>query len=123
MAEFHNEFNAPNYGQINQAGGDINITGGQALAATADLRAALARAGLPPDVTQVANRELDDVEQELRKPTPDKERMAARLESFTAILKSAGAFAAAGTALLGPIGVLAGFLGPLGQAALRLVRS
>lgn len=128
MAEFHNEIGA-NYGTINQAARDINQAGGnltvtnvEALAATAELRQALGRTDLSPEIRRVAEREIEDVEDELRKPEPDKERVAARLESFTAILKSAGAFAAAGAALLGPIGVLAGFLGPLGHAALELAR-
>ena len=123
MPEFHNEFNAPNYGTINQAGRDINITQVQALEATADLRAALARAELVPEDNRAAERELDDVEEELRKPDPDKQRVAARLESFTAILKSAGALAVAGAALVGPIGVLAGFLGPLGHAVVKLAEN
>jgi hypothetical protein len=123
VPEFHNEFNAPNYGTINQAARDININQAQALAATADIRAALAHAGLSPEVTRLAVRELDDVEQEIQRPNPDNQRVAARLESLTAILKSAGALAAAGVALVGPIGVLAGLLGPLGHAVAKLVES
>ena len=128
MPEFHNQIGT-NYGTINQAGRDINQAGGdltvsnvEALAAASELREALAQAGLSPEVGRVAGRELDDVESELRSPQPNKERMAARLESLTAILKSAGALAATGVALVGPIGVLAGFLGPLGHAALELTR-
>ena len=33
-----------------------------------------------------------------------------------------GALASAGAALLGPIGVIAGFLGPLGKAVVELAR-
>jgi hypothetical protein len=38
------------------------------------------------------------------------------------VLSSAGALAAAGAALLGPIGAIAGFLGPVGKAVLELTR-
>ena len=37
-------------------------------------------------------------------------------------LEAAGALATAGAALAGPVGVIAGWLGPVGAAALRLVR-
>jgi hypothetical protein len=121
VASFHNDIRT-NYGEINQAGRDINITSAEALTATAELRAALARVALTPEQGRIAAGGLDEVEQELRKAHPDKDWIATRLESFTAMLKSAGAFAAAGAALVGPIGVLAGFIGPLGDAALSLAR-
>jgi hypothetical protein len=126
VATFNNRFEGDNYGQINQAGRDVNVTNVgsslDALVATDALRAELARLGLAPDARRAAEDDLDEVERELRRPEPDRERIAGRLESLTEVLSSAGALAAAGTALLGPIGAIAGFLGPLGKAVLELTR-
>ena len=124
MATFNNRFEGDNYGQINQAGRDVNVTNVgsslDALLATDALRAELGRLGLSPEARRAAEDDLDEVERELRRPEPDREKVAGRLESLTAVLSSAGALAAAGTALLGPIGAIAGFLGPLGKAVLEL---
>ena len=126
VAEFHNEFQGPNYGTINQAGHDINVTNVsslQALAAAGELRAALAGVRLSADDSSTAHRELDEVERELRRPEPDREHVARRLETLASVLKASGALATAGMALAGPIGVLAGFLGPLGAAVVKLARA
>ena len=124
MATFNNRFEGDNYGQINQAGRDVNVTNVgsslDALLATDALRAELGRLGLSPAARRAAEDDLDEVERELRRPEPDREKVAGRLESLTGVLSSAGALAAAGTALLGPIGAIAGFLGPLGKAVLEL---
>ena len=126
MATFNNRFEGDNYGQINQAGRDVNVTNVgsslDALLATDALRAELGRLGLSPEARRAAEGDLDEVERELRRPEPDREKVAGRLESLTEVLSSAGALAAAGTALLGPIGAIAGFLGPLGKAVLELTR-
>ncbi len=127
MATFNNQFQGDNYGQINQAGRDIAIThiGDSvldALQATAVLRAALGRAGLSARDEQAARHELEEVERELRQHDPDRQKIARRLERLTETLKVAGGLAAAGAALVGPIGVIAGFLGPAGQAVVKLLR-
>ena len=126
MAEFHNEFHAEMRGTINQAGRDINVTtvsSLDALAALGRLRGGLVGAGLAPAERAAAERELDAVERELMRDDPDKAAIADRLGSATEMLKSAGALAAAGAALVGPIGVIAGFLGPIGHAVVRLTES
>jgi hypothetical protein len=125
VVEFHNEFHDANYGAINQAGRDLNITNVsslEALKAAGEVRAGLDSAELPADLRHTAHDQLDAIEGELRSPQPDKERVASRMESLTQMLKEAGALAAAGTALVGPLGVLAGFLGPLGHVVANLVR-
>jgi hypothetical protein len=125
VATFDNRFEGDNYGQINQAGRDVNVTNVgslDALLATDALRAELGRLALSPEARRAAEDDLDEVERELRRPEPDRERVAGRLESLTEVLSSAGALAAAGAALLGPIGAIAGFLGPLGKAVLELTR-
>jgi hypothetical protein len=125
VAQFHNTFQGDNYGDINQAGRDINVTtysSLDALKATGDLRTALRDVGLGPEDRRIAQQELDDVERELREPSPDRETVARKLNGLTETLKAAGAFAAAGAALFGPIGVIAGFLGPLGEAIVELAR-
>jgi hypothetical protein len=126
VATFNNRFEGDNYGQINQAGGDVNVTNVgsslDALLATDALRAELGRLDLSPETRRAAEGELDEVERELRRPEPDGEKVARRLESLTGVLSSAGALAAAGAALLGPIGAIAGFLGPVGKAVLELTR-
>lgn len=126
MAQFNNRFEGDNYGDIHQAGGDMFIVHGasseEALDATGDLRATLDRVGLAPEARRAAEDELDSMERELRKPQPESTKVAYRLNRVTEILKSAGAFASAGAALFGPIGVIAGFLGPLGEAIAEMAR-
>lgn len=125
--EFHNRFEGPNYGTINQAGRDViapSVASSslEALVAATRLRAALDGLDLSPEADRAAREDLDRVERELRTPDPDRGEIARRLQRATETLKTAGALAAAGAALVGPIGVLAGFLGPLGEAVVKLVR-
>ena len=123
MGQFHNTFQGDNYGNINQAGRDVNVTTSlEALKATDDLRAALRDLRLGAEERQAAQQELEDVEHELRQPSPDRDTVARKLNGLTETLKAAGAFAAAGAALFGPIGVIAGFLGPLGEAIVDRAR-
>ena len=123
MSPITNNFNGPNYGDFYQAEGDINISStAEARVAAKKLRAALHEAALPRETAVTAARELEQIELELRKPQPDRQRIARPLERLTATLKTAGALASAGAALIGPIGVLAGFLGPLGETAVKLAR-
>ena len=127
MAHFDNRIEGSNYGTINQAGRDVNVTNVaasslDALHAAGELRSALASLGLAPEDRRAAQQELDEVERELRRPDPDREQLAGRLRGLTQILKSAGALATAGAALFGPIGVIAGFLGPVGSAIVQAAR-
>ena len=52
---------------------------------------------------------------------PDRARIAPRLERLTRILLAAGSLASAGSALVGPLGTLAHWLGALGAPILGLL--
>lgn len=124
---FNNQFQGPIHGTVNQAGRDIITSGGasspqEALLALVQLRAALDGVELPPEADRAAREDLDAAEQELRRPEPDHGQVASRLERITETLKTAGALAAAGAGLVGPIGAVAGFLGPLGSAVVKLLK-
>ena len=78
MAQFNNRFEGANYGAINQAGRDVNITTSslEALVAAGELREVLGRLGLSSEESRAARSELDDVERELRKSDPDRGKVA-----------------------------------------------
>src|SRR5262245_5090684 len=128
MATFENAFHGPNYGTLNQAGRDMHVATVaasplDALVAATKLRREIERLDLSHDDRAAANAEVAAVERELRQLEPDTGAIAARLERATRILRSAGAFASAGVALAGPIGVIAGILGPLGHVVADAMRS
>lgn len=129
MAEISNSINGDNYGEVIQAGRDANVTkvtgAGDpldALIAVRRLRAALDGLELPSDERSAAARTVDELEAELRTAAPDREKVAGGLDRLTSLLKSAGTLAAGGAALLGPIGAIAGWLGPLGTAIANALR-
>jgi hypothetical protein len=126
MAQFNNRFEGDNYGTINQVGGDQVVIHGassaEALEAAVELRRLLRGLDLSSAERQLAEGEIDSIQKELRKDSPNKETIASHLDGFTRTLKSVGAFAAAGAALFGPIGIVAGFLGPAGDAMVRALR-
>jgi hypothetical protein len=114
-------------GVVNNVAGDQTIGQLQAglevgaLAAVGDLRSALAAAGLPEPERRAAGRAVDEVEGELRRPAPDRRRVAGRLEELAGLLGRAGALAAAADRLVPPLQHLAGWLGPAGHALLALL--
>jgi hypothetical protein len=119
-----------NAANINNVGRDQHITGGQtgmvvtpelARQAFAELRAGVKAAQLDPAISVAAETELRDVEAGLRRPEPDRARIAPRLEGLTRILLAAGSLASAGSALVGPIRTLAQWLGALGAPILGLL--
>jgi hypothetical protein len=116
------------HGDVQQSAGDIHsikVSGAEAfdaLSAAGQLRAAIASLDLVPDTRRSAEAELGHIERELSSLRPDRTEVARRLERFTAAVKAAGALATAGAALAGPVGVIAGWLGPVGATALRLMR-
>jgi len=126
-------FNIPSQqgGIINNVAGDQRIEGGQhgtyasssvdVPAALSQLRAALAAGGLPDDVMQNATAQVDEVERAATAGEPDRQRAATALEKLTRILVAAGPLATAATAFAGPLGALAGWLGPLGEGVARLI--
>jgi hypothetical protein len=129
VGDVHNSISGTVHGDAQQAGGDIHSTkvgGGtdtlDALVAAGHLRAALASLDLGPAARRTAEQELGYVERELSSPEPDRTEVARRLERFTAVIKAAGGLLAAGATIAGPVGVIAGWLGPLGAALLHLMR-
>ncbi len=111
--------------QINNVAGDqwnqVTIGDDEARRQLRSLRAALERAGLPPDVDPRARAYLDDVEAEMSRSAPRKAAVATRLKKLTDVVVSAGALATAGAAVAGPLGVVAGWLGGLGKPILDLL--
>jgi hypothetical protein len=119
-----------NAANINNVGRDQHITGGQtgivvtseqALQAVADLRAGVTATRLDPAPSAAVETELREIEAGLRQPEPDRTRIAPRLERLTRILLAAGSLASAGSALVGPLGTLAHWLGALGAPILGLL--
>ena len=94
----------------------------QALNAVRTLRRSLAVLELSELVRSDAGRVLDEIEDELRIPGPDRGVVTARLERFTELLTDADAVEQAGASLVRPIRQIAAWLGPMGAALLgRLV--
>jgi hypothetical protein len=128
MGNISNYIGGENHGDIVQAGRDANVTqvhGADmldALIAARRLRAALTDAALDPARRASAAQTIDELESELRKPDPDRDVVAHRLERFTTIVKTAGALLTSGVALATPIGTIASWLGPLGQAINNALR-
>lgn len=119
------------YGPVVMAGRDARVTqvqaaaGGdpaEALDAVALLARRLGVFDLAGATEDAARRDLAEIEAELRRDDPEPAHVAGHLERLTALLKEAGALAAAGAALATPLGAIAGWLGPLGGAVLALLR-
>ena len=89
--------------------------------AVAELREAVLTASLPPEAKAEAQTHLEQVDAAVKEPEPDRSRVADSLRRLTSLLSSAGAFAAAGAALIGPLQTLATWLGELGQPIMQLL--
>jgi hypothetical protein len=119
-----------NAGIINNVAGDQHITGQQygtlvttedARRALGDLRGAVTTAGLGRDAAADAHAHVAEMDAALPAGQPDKPRFARALERLTQLLAAAGSLASGGTALLGPLHALAGWLGALGGPILALL--
>lgn len=117
-------------GIINNVAGDQHIAGGQrgravtaeaARRAVNDLRTVLAAAPLDEATAAEAQEQVEAIDAEVQRPQPDRPRVARSLESLTRVLAAAGSLATAGTALIGPLYTLAGWLGVLGEPVVRLL--
>jgi hypothetical protein len=87
----------------------------QAVNAVRTLRRMLARLGLPHPVSSEAGCVLEQIEEELRMPDPDRGVVIARLERFTEILTGAGVDMSR-RSLIRSIRRIAAWLGPRGVA-------
>ena len=118
-------------GQINNIGRDQTVYGGQRAGASfagveplrevERLREALAGSGLDAPTRRAATRSLDEVEEELERDSPDRQKVAGGLERLTETFTRAGSLAKAGVELAGPLRQLAIWLGPLGKTVLAMV--
>lgn len=124
MVQISNTIGGNNFGDITQGGRDVVVTKvvspdpRQALNAVRTLRGSLAGLELPEQVRSEAGRALDEIEDELRIPDPDRGVVSKRLERFTELLTGAGAVAQAGVSLIRPIRAIAAWVGPIGAALL-----
>lgn len=85
----------------------------QALNAVRTLRGTIARLGLPDGVRSAAGGALEQIEEEIRMPDPDRGVVTARLERFTEILIAAGVDMTR-RSLIRSIRQIAAWLGPIG---------
>jgi len=117
-------------GVINNVAGDQHITGQQygtlvttedARRALGELRHAVTAASLGQATAAAAHTQVAEMDDTLCAERPDKHRFAGALERLTRLLAAAGSLATSGTALLGPLHALAGWLGALGGPILALL--
>jgi hypothetical protein len=130
VKEAHVTFNIGNQtgGIINNVGGDQTIAGDQyavtvtspeARQAAHDLLEALKRTSLHDDAT--LRRQAQDIDTEMHSAEPEKSRVAVHLDKLTRMIAAAGAWAKAGAAIVGPMRILAQWLGGLGVPILGLL--
>ena len=118
-------------GIINNVAGDQRVVGGQhgtlvttedALNTVGELRAALDQVALDPETRAAAQGHVEEIESELQeRPEPDRAKVAGVLERLARLLTAAGAVTTAGSALVGPLQALAGWVGALGAPTLALL--
>jgi hypothetical protein len=117
-----------NAGVINNVAGDQRIEGGQhgtvvtteqAWQAVRDLRDGLAAIRLDDTTARQARTELAAADAAVHAAEPDQPRVARALRRFTQLLAATGSLANAGTVLIGPLRILAGWLGALGVPILH----
>jgi hypothetical protein len=106
-----------NYGTISGAIGSVD----QRLADVDEIRRLLGQVPLSDEERADAEDAVDRLEAEMSEPEPNRPAAAHVLEDLTAILKSAGALAGAGLALIDPIGRIAIALGGAAAAVLRAI--
>ena len=125
------EFNiGTQQGNISNVAGDMTIHGGQQfLAGPADavreelvkLRQILSTLDIDPTSRRSVEELATEAADELDRPQPDASTVARPIERLTKILRDAGAFAAAGAALIDPLQRIASWLGASGRAILDLI--
>ncbi|HEY7193290.1 MAG TPA: hypothetical protein VH969_02885 [Actinophytocola sp.] len=115
---------------INQAAGNQWISGGQhvtvttldaARSAVDSLRQVVRTLPLDQATSSTARTSVDELGTELRKHSPAPPVVEGHLRRLTSLLKSTGALVTAGATLIGPLQVIAGWLGDLGASTLQLL--
>ena len=126
-ADFSGNFTA---GSMQIAGHDMTINAptqgsigplSQHLADVGAIREALRTVPLTDDDRQATAAAVDTLEAELAKPEPDRSTAATALETLTTIVNAAGGLAAAGAALINPIGAIAAALGGAAAGVIKAI--
>src|SRR5262245_13207624 len=91
----------------------------EALESVGRLQDAIRALDLPGDAISRAGWAADDMEDELRRPDPDRDVMASRLWRLTEFLQAEGVRVEPGTPLFDAVAGIAAWVGPLGEALLR----
>jgi hypothetical protein len=99
--------------------GSVGTGATQALEAVGDLRKVMSELQVSADVRSRTGWALDDMVDELCRADPDRDVMASRLWRLTEFLQGSGVDIGPGTAPFGPIGRIAEWVGPLGEALLK----
>ncbi len=117
-------------GVVNNVAGDQQIYGGQtgtlvqlnaARDAARDLRSALDLVGLSRREAGAARGHADAIAAELGRSNPDRPRVADRLSKLAGLILAAGSLATAGLSIAGPLRVLIGWLGHLGEPIVQML--
>jgi hypothetical protein len=117
-------------GVINNVDGDQVIYGGQhgttvtsedARRAVRHLRDALAGADLDGATAAQVRAQVAEIDAVVHAPKPDKGRAAGPLKRLVELLADAGSLATSGAALIGPLQILASWLGAHGAAIFSLL--
>ena len=85
------------------------------------LRDAVEALNLPQPVREAAGRAVQQAEEEMARPEPERGKVAHALEEITGNLTRAGSLVSAGARVVEPLYRLAKWLGPAGQVLLGLL--
>jgi hypothetical protein len=116
-------------GIVNNVAGDQHNYGGQPVTVTIEaarqavreLREGLTRVPLDPSVAARARDDVEALSAAVQAPRPEPSTVVGPLGRLTRLLSAAGSLTTAGTALVGPLRTLAGWLGALGEPILHLL--
>jgi hypothetical protein len=118
------------HGNVSNVAGDMTVHGGQHYTGfpaesirqeLGNLLRAISAMGLDPAVQKKAAALLADADHELSQGGRDAKKVARPIERLAGLLKSIGAIAFSGTALIDPLQRIASWLGPAGQAISHLI--
>jgi len=87
-----------------------------------DLRQAVLRTVLTDRERAETMVHLGAIDENLRRPEPDRRRIGDRLSALVTVLAAAGAFATGSASLLSAITAFAGLLGRFGSGAIDIIR-
>jgi hypothetical protein len=117
-------------GIVNMVGRDQHIradqhgtiaTTSEICSAVSALRSATLSARLDNQERAAVTDHLDEMDQDLRRPHPDKRSIGERLGALATVLASAGAFASGGASLIAAVLTIGGLIGQFGAHAVRVV--